>query len=81
MSIDWNTHKHVFTSELGWQGKHFGSLVCECSYPLPYETPSSGTEGLTHELCWLLGIRCNCEDCDSSRALQVTEDMRRHYGR
>jgi hypothetical protein len=32
-------HKCVYRSELGWQGDHFGALVCECGKFLPYEVP------------------------------------------
>lgn len=39
--INWLTHTHVFTSDLGWQGQYFGSLHCACGYALPYETPQN----------------------------------------
>jgi hypothetical protein len=34
------------------------------------------SEGLTHDLCWLLGIMCRCPDCTNSREIRLVQDIR-----
>jgi hypothetical protein len=33
------------------------------------------SEGLSHDLCWLLGIRCKCSECNNSRVIFMLADV------